>query len=256
MLVFATVGVLLVGGSVCDCVSAFGFAPTPSIDKQAPRAASLVSHRVVFKHDNVGALTTLYVGTELDIDEGTQSIPDDKDSSPLPPSASSPMTTLSTLWAALTGSGPPLDVDDPQLLLYDVFLLVNLSVSISVYVVHRLNFYYLAPGLHEGALLSLCWIVAGLGNGIFLHSAVDGHYSPSDADYAEKGGPRAAGLLAVSTFVTTASLRIVVALALAVPQGRPVGTGLGEDIIPLEILFGLVVMSAWRFAHSLYTPRF
>jgi len=151
-------------------------------------------------------------------------------------------------------AAPPLDVDDPELLLYDVFLLTTLTVSLSFLVVHRLNFYYIAPGLHESALLSICWIIAGLGNGAFLYSSVDGHYDPAwdPVEYAAKGGPRAAGLLALSTYVTTMSLRIVTALVMAVSGGRPVGTA-GEELIPLEILFGLVMMSAWRFVHSVYT---
>ena len=37
----------------------------------------------------------------------------------------------SALWPALTGGGPPFDVDDAQLLIYDVFLLMNLSFGIS-----------------------------------------------------------------------------------------------------------------------------
>lgn len=108
--------------------------------------------------------------------------------------------------------------------------------------------------LNEGALLSICWILAGLANGAFLSSAVDGHYDPRGSDYEEKGGPNAAGLLAVSTYVTTSSLRIIFALSLAVLQDRPVGSG-GEELIPLEIPFGLALMSAWRALHSANTPR-
>ena len=93
-----------------------------------------------------------------------------------------------------------------------------------------------------------------MNNGAFLYSAVNGHYDPSDENYAEKGGPKAAGLLAVSTFVTTCSLRIAFALLLAVVEHRPVGSG-GEELIPLEIPFGLVLMSAWRMLHAEHTIR-
>ncbi len=103
-------------------------------------------------------------------------------------------------------------------------------------------------------MLSLCWIIAGLNNGAFLYSAVDGHYDPSDMNYTEKSGPKAAGLLAVSTFVTTCSLRIAFALVLAVVEHRPVGSG-GEELIPLEIPFGMVLMCAWRTLHAEHTIR-
>ena len=162
---------------------------------------------------------------------------------------------LSALWSMLTGTGggPPLQVDDTNVLLYDVFLLVNLSASISFWVVHRMNFMYIAESLNEGALLCICWILAGLANGAFLYSAVDGHWDPSGKD-ADKGGPKAAGLLGLSTFVGTSSIRIIIALAVAVVQHRPVGSG-GEALIPLEILVGLILMSCWRALHSAYTPR-
>ena len=162
---------------------------------------------------------------------------------------------LSALWSMLTGTGggPPLQVDDTNVLLYDVFLLVNLSASISFWVVHRMNFMYIAQSLNEGALLCICWILAGLANGAFLYSAVDGHWDPSGKD-ADKGGPKAAGLLGLSTFIGTSSIRIIIALAVAVVQHRPVGSG-GEALIPLEILVGLILMSSWRALHSAYTPR-
>lgn len=235
---------------ILSCIGVDGFAPPTFIATPTPPLSSLINHPVVW---NNAAVTTLFVGRGLDPDHGIQRIQEEEDSS-FPPS--SLLAAPSTLWATLTRGGPPLDVDDPQLLLYDVFLLMTLATSISFLVVHRLDFQYVASGLHEGALLSVCWIVAGLGNGAFLRSAVDGHYDPARdlAEYAAKGGPRAAGLLALSTFVTTMSLRVATALALAVPGGRPVGTG-GEELIPLEILFGLVMMSAWRFWHSVYTPR-
>ena len=119
---------------------------------------------------------------------------------------------LSALWSMLTGTGGglPLQVDDTNVLLYDVFLLVNLSACISFWVVHRMNFMYIAESLNEGALLCICWILAGLANGAFLYSAVDGHWDPSGKD-ADKGGPKAAGLLGLSTFIGTSSLRIIIA---------------------------------------------
>ncbi len=161
---------------------------------------------------------------------------------------------MRNLYLSFLRNRPPLEVDDTNLLLYDVILLMNLSFSISLFVTHRMDYAYIPSSLNEGAFLSICWIIAGLANGTFLSSAVDGHYDPRGEDYEEKGGPRAAGLLALSTFVTTSSLRIVFALAFANLQHRPVGSA-GEELIPMEIPFGLVLMSTWRALHSAYTPR-
>jgi hypothetical protein len=161
---------------------------------------------------------------------------------------------IRNLYLSFRRNRPPLEVDDTNLLLYDVVLLMNLSFSISLFVTHRMDYFYIPSSLNEGALLSICWILSGLANGTFLSSALDGHYDPRGEDYEGKGGPRAAGLLALSTFVTTSSLRIVFALALANLQHRPVGSA-GEELIPLEIPFGLVLMSTWRALHSAHTPR-
>ena len=105
---------------------------------------------------------------------------------------------------------PPLIVEDQPLLLYDIFLLINLSLSISFWVVHRMSFEHIATALSEGSLLCIIWIISGLYHGSFLYSSVDGHYRNS-----EEGGPKSAGMLALSTFITTANIRIVVALIMA-----------------------------------------
>ena len=198
----------------------------------------------------------LFVGSSIDpeSDEIMESTEDESEAVTTTAAANEePTTPMSTLWSTLTGGGPPLHVDDTELLLYDVFLILNLSASISFWVVHRMNFMFLASSISEGALLSICWILAGLANGAFLYSAVDGHYDPRGDD-AEKCGPKAAGLLGLSTFVATANLRILFALGAATIQHRPIGYS-GEDLIPLEVVFGLVLMSCWRALHSYYTPR-
>lgn len=146
---------------------------------------------------------------------------------------------------------PPLLVEDNQLLLYDIILILNLTASISFWVIHRLSFDYISPALSEGSLLCILWIICGLFNGAFLVSAVDGHYSPSD----ERAGPKAAGMLGLHTFINTASLRVVVALISAILEHRKVGAVPGEDLVPLEIAFGLVLLSMWRLLHSCFTPR-
>jgi hypothetical protein len=146
---------------------------------------------------------------------------------------------------------PPLQVEDNSVLLYDVFLLVNLSASISFWVTHRMDFRYISSAISEGSLVSILWILAGLCHGAFLYSAVDGHYGSTN----EKGGPSAAGLLGLHTFMSMMSLRLIVALATAVVEHRKVFAAVGEDLIPLELISGLVLMSCWRALHSSYTPR-
>jgi len=142
---------------------------------------------------------------------------------------------------------PPLQVDDFSLVLYDVFLILNLTVSISFWVVHRMELDWIAGAVSEGCLLSLCWMVAGLGKGAFLFSAVDGH-QPS-------GGPMEAAKLATVTFLDTVNVRLLVALLWAVLQHRAVGIGPGESLLPLELGLGWMLMPLWRLLHSSYIPR-
>lgn len=142
---------------------------------------------------------------------------------------------------------PPPEIEDTSVLLYDIFLLINLTASVSLWVVHRLDVSFIAPAISEGCLLSILWVASGLYSGAFLYSAVDGHRSD--------GGPRLASMLALNTFVNTMNLRLLFALGAAVVDHRPVGTGLGEDLIGLELGFGLVLMTTWRALHSKFTPR-
>ncbi|KAL7580117.1 hypothetical protein ACA910_012877 [Epithemia clementina (nom. ined.)] len=150
-----------------------------------------------------------------------------------------------------TSSRPPIQVDDSDLLLYDIFLLVNLSLSISFWVVHRMQIGYIGLAFNEGCLLALCWVGAGLWNGVFLHSAVDGHYRSSD----DRAGPKAACLLALSTFVGSINLRLLFALIVAAAEHRPIGAIGGEQLMPLELGFGMMLMTSWRALHSFLTPR-
>jgi hypothetical protein len=149
---------------------------------------------------------------------------------------------------------PPVQVDDVNVLLYDIILLVNLSLSISFWVTHRLDFSYLPFALNEGCLFSILWILSGLYHGSFLHSAMDGHY-PLD-DPKGRGGPNAAAALAFNTYINAVNLRLVAALVGACLQHRKVGMGDPmEDLIPLEIACGIVLMTLWRALHSSVTPR-
>lgn len=148
---------------------------------------------------------------------------------------------------------PPFRVDDPALLFYDVFLLLNLSLSISFHVVHRMSVdvIHVVPAISEGSLLCILWVLAGWFRGAFAYSAVDGNRDLTQ----EEGGPKAAGLLGLQTFIDTSSLRVCIALVQAISEHRRVGSIPGEDLMLLEITFGLALMSVWRLLHSTYTPR-
>lgn len=146
---------------------------------------------------------------------------------------------------------PPIQVEDTNLLLYDVFLIVNLSLSISFWVTHRLSFSFLPLAFNEGCLYSIFWIISGLYHGAFLMSAVDGHYGSTD----ERGGPKAAAALALNTYISATNMRLIFALVSAVIQHRQVGIGPIEELIPLEIGCGIALMASWRALHSFVTPR-
>lgn len=145
---------------------------------------------------------------------------------------------------------PPFQVEITNILFYDVFLLLNLSVSVSFWVSHRTSLQYITPALSEGSLLCILWIASGLYYGTFLQSSITGHYNDDQMEEKNIEGPVAAGALALSTFITTSSLRIIVALVAAWAEHRPVGVAPGEDLIPLEIGFGLILMSSWRYVWS------
>lgn len=146
---------------------------------------------------------------------------------------------------------PPLKVEDVNVLFYDVFLLVNLSLSISFWVTHRLDFAYIPSALNEGCIFSLFWIIAGLYHGSFLMSAVDGHYGSTD----ERSGPKAAAALGLNTYFSAVNMRLVFALASAVLHHRQVGGDPIEQLIPLEVGCGVFLMTMWRGLHSYVTPR-
>ena len=147
---------------------------------------------------------------------------------------------------------PPLRIDDEGLLLCDIFLLLNLTGSISFWIVHRMSFDYILPALSEGSLICILWFVAGWFRGAFINpEALDNGDSESDTS-----GPNAAGLMGLNTFIDTSILRVTLALILAVLQHRQVGSVPGEDLMLLEISFGLVQMSLWRALHSVYTSPF
>lgn len=146
---------------------------------------------------------------------------------------------------------PPMQVDDLNLLLYDLFLIINLVASVSFWVVHRLDLKYMGLAFNEGCLMGLLWIVSGLFSGAFLHSAVDGHYPAGH----ERSGPIGAGLLAFATFLNTVNLRLAFAFVVAVAEHRQVGMYGTEQLIPLEVGFGFILMSLWRMLHSTTVAR-
>ena len=180
---------------------------------------------------------------------------------PPPPPPPSPLSFWQNWWTSIQSEytkrlrPPPWQVEDVNVVLYDIILLVNLVVSIDVWVIHRMQFgTNLVTALNEGCVVSTCWLVAGLGTGAFLHSAVDGHWPSTD----DRAGPLAAARLALYTFVNTCSLRLLLALATAMVQHRPVllvDNG-AEALLPLELGLGVALMPLWRWLHSSYTPRF
>lgn len=190
---------------------------------------------------------------------------------------------------------PPFFVEDWNVLFYDLFLLINLVVSISFWVVHRWDISYIGIAFNEGCLLSLLWILAGLYNGSFLYSAIDGHQRPTSSNNSilsmkitsnnvennqiqnsttsndsnniqgskhqnnnnnnSGGGPVAAGLLALHTYINTMNLRLLYALVVALLEHRSALSTASELLIPLEFGYGLVLMILWRALHSSYVLR-
>jgi hypothetical protein len=146
---------------------------------------------------------------------------------------------------------PPLQVEDLNLLFYDIFLIVNLSLSISFWVAHRMSFSDLPAALNEGCIFSIVWILSGLYHGAFLMSAVDGHYGSMD----ERAGPKAAAALGLNTYFSAINIRLLFALISAVVHHRQVGLSPVEELIPLEVGCGIILMTSWRALHSYVTPR-
>lgn len=141
---------------------------------------------------------------------------------------------------------PPLLVEDFNLLSGDIFLLVLLSIT-SFWSYYHASLEYLTLALNEASLLCILWIVAGLANGAFLYSAVDGHYKSGD----EKGGPVAAGMLGLNTSFFVGNLRVILAiLVYKIGLGEP-----EKELIILEIGSLIALMSSWRMLHSRTTPR-
>jgi hypothetical protein len=187
---------------------------------------------------------------------------------------------------------PPFLVEDWNVLLYDLFLIINLVVSISFWVVHRWEVSYIGLAFNEGCLLSVLWIVSGLFNGSFLYTAIDGHKGSNmnsgitkmkitTIDTSSKndmnttnlinnnnklddvnnlndgmnGGPIAAGVLALNTYINTMNLRLLYALVVAVVEHRTALSNASELLIPLEFGYGIVLMILWRTLHSSYALR-
>jgi hypothetical protein len=145
------------------------------------------------------------------------------------------------------GKPPPIQVEDINVLLFDTILIINLAVAISYFVIQRMNLGFVGLAFNEGCLMSLFWITSGLYTGAFLYSAVDGHYGSSNTD---QGGPKGAGILAAHTYVNAINMRLLFALIASVCEHRPVGSVLGEQIMLLEIGFGLLLLVLWRMLYS------
>lgn len=166
---------------------------------------------------------------------------------------------------------PPLRFEDLNLLFYDVFLIVNLSLSISFWVTHRLNPSYLGIALNEGCIFSLCWMLSGMCFE-FSHSFMKFHHSNKPANHgtglyhgafllssvngnSEAGGPKEAFALGLNTQIGAINIRLLFALVSAALHHREVGMMPIEGLIPLEVGCGVVLMSMWRALHSYAAPR-
>lgn len=136
---------------------------------------------------------------------------------------------------------PPIQIEDTNLLFYDLFLIINLAVSISYWVIHRMDIGYIGAAFNEGCLMSIAWIVGGIPTGAF--------------SYYGTGTPKGAGIVAAITYVNAINIRLLVSLLIAVNEHRPVGTVIGEQIMTLEIGFGLLLMVLWRILYSSIISR-
>jgi hypothetical protein len=244
------VGILLALPDVCQSFQVSSFPSFKARRNGLQSTCSPDSHSHLERHDG-----RLFMSSEIRDEQDTPESPNGTidTQSPTPTKKSVIQSAIESLNinGFYAGKRPPPEVEDTSVLFYDVFLIINLTVSISFWSAHRMNFDYIGAALSEGCLMSLLWIGAGLYTGAFLYSAADGHYGASD----ERGGPKAAGLLGLNTFLNAVNLRLVFALGAALLQHRHVGSALGEELLPLEIGFGLVLMGGWRALHSSYLPR-
>ena len=233
--------VLSLGVLLCP-LAINAFAPKPNPLSFAANMKSCYSIGSALTHIECRRVRSLSMSSEVNDDDGKDNSEGKNDNNLL-----SKLPEELGFWNKL----PPFNVEDTSLLYYDVFLIVNLALSISFWVTHRLELSFLPAAMSEGSLMSLLWICAGLFNGAFLYSAKDGHFSSSD----ERGGPKAAGLLGFSTYLNAINLRLVVALVMAFTQHRQIGSTPGEEIMALEMGFGLILMSCFRFVYSSMVPR-
>jgi hypothetical protein len=168
-------------------------------------------------------------------------------------------------------------IQDVQLLLFDVFLILNLTLSASFWVVYRLDVAKtMTVALNEGCVFAFCWIVAGVFNDAFRseESSID----VSTASLPRKGDE---GLTqnpylttAINTFLTASVLRLVLALfALAASSASSEAATLFDaspkltssflgvhdsqsaKLIPLEFGLGAILMTTWRMIHAQFKVR-
>jgi len=173
-------------------------------------------------------------------------------------------------------------IQDVQLLLFDVFLLLNLTLSASFWVVYRLDVAKtMTVALNEGCIFVICWIISGVLNDAFSIKVS----SLRDSD--EKVSPELK--TAINTFMLASVLRLGLALlAWATSPASMDGLQFGNDtvgimsmveqahqtasstfasnsditsflgirdgqsakLIPLEFGVGAILMTTWRMVHS------
>ncbi|GMI18391.1 hypothetical protein TrLO_g15661 [Triparma laevis f. longispina] len=122
------------------------------------------------------------------------------------------------------------------LLLFDTFLLLNLSLSLSFHVTHTfnlLNFTNFPSALNSASLLSISWILACIYNEF---------YHPPNAKDLDNVGRRTC-----NTWVSFTTLILIEALGEAVFKGEAVGS----LFLCQELGFTLILMNIWRYLYAI-----
>ena len=129
-------------------------------------------------------------------------------------------------------------IEDKEVLAYDVFLIINLFVAISTFVTHKSSpLLHMNEALSNGSLFTICWIAAGVYHGAFLFSSAN--------------NPFKAGNMALTTFISTCNIRLVLELFL---QSLVLHQKIEFEW--LEFVVGITLMSSWRWLHSVYVNRY
>uniref|UniRef100_A0A7S2QVV8 Uncharacterized protein n=1 Tax=Triparma pacifica TaxID=91992 RepID=A0A7S2QVV8_9STRA len=130
---------------------------------------------------------------------------------------------------------PPLNLDFAlPLIIYDVFLLMNLSISLNLWVYHSISLLPPFTGLNsafvEGSRLSVCWEISSISSSF---------YHPPNV----KSEP---AIRAATAYTTATALLLTEELARAAMDNGIAG----NLFLAQEIGFGGLLMVVWRTMHS------